>query len=254
MAVHRPRLRDGAAGRLHHGADRRLSGADRARPPGLAARVPQHLPASRLAHLLAAQGIGGAAGLPVSQLELRSRRPATVRPRRQQAVRRLGARAEADRLRERGWPGVRLPRQVAAGLRGVPRRHDAVFRAARPRQHQGRVRDHDSGERQLEAGLGEQPRVLSLLGQPSRALPLISGVADGGWGRRGRRRSRDRGALGADGGRGPAGRFRARPRRSVPDDPHAAAPRRDELHDVGQGRRRAAAVATRRRRRRWARR
>ena len=158
------------------------------------------------------------------------------------AVRFLRARLEAARLRERRRPGVHLPRRDAAGLRAVPRGDEPLFRAARSRQRQGRLRKLDPRERQLEARLGEQPRVLSLLAQPSRALPLLPGIADRRRGRRRRRRSRDRRALGAHGGRGPALRLRAGARRPIPHDADAAARRGDQLHDVGRSRRRAAAV------------
>ena len=109
MAVRRPRLRTAAPRRLPHGAGRRLSDRRGARPGRRNPRLPQHLPASRLAHLLGGERLLRPARLPLSQLELRSRRAAVVRARHGQAVRPEGARPEADRLRERRRLCLDLP-------------------------------------------------------------------------------------------------------------------------------------------------
>ena len=45
-------------------------------------------------------------------------------------------------------------------------------------RRQNRLREHHRRERQLEAGVGEQPRVLSLRGEPSRALPDLPRAPD----------------------------------------------------------------------------
>ena len=61
----------------------------------------------------------------------------------------------------------------AARLRGVPRQGRALSRAASADRGQGRLRKHDRRERQLEAGLGKQSRMLSLRAAtiPNSAAP-----------------------------------------------------------------------------------
>ena len=123
-----------------------------------------------------------AARVPLSQLELRARRTAAVRARHGRGFRRAQHGPEECALRERGRLCLDLPGGRGARFRRVPRAAGALFRPARADRRQGRGREHDRRGGQLEARLGEQPRVLPLLAQSSRALqdlpeaPTISGV------------------------------------------------------------------------------
>ena len=125
------------------------------------------------------------------------------------------------------------------------RAHDrALSRAAPSARRQGRLREHDHREGQLEARLGKQPRVLPLRRQPSRTLPTfpeaptvtgVQGAEDD---------PEIAGALGEVRGGRPAERVPHRPSRPVPRRPHAAAARCRELHHDRQARRPADSCPT----------
>ena len=71
-------------------------------------------------------------------------------------------RPEAGRLRKRRRLHLHLPGQRAGGFRADARHDRALSPAAPAARGKGRLRKHHHREGQLEARLGEQPRVLSL--------------------------------------------------------------------------------------------
>ena len=87
-------------------------------------------------------------------------------------------RAETRPLRERRGLYLRLRRAGRAKLRTFPGPGGALSVAPQARRRQGRFREHDRRERQLEARLGEQPGVLSLRRESPRALPNLQRQAD----------------------------------------------------------------------------
>ena len=76
-------------------------------------------------------------------------------------------------LPRRQRPRLHLPRRRRPALRRLRRAGGPLPRAARPDQLEGRPREHHRREGQLEARLGEQPRVLSLRRQPPVADPHL---------------------------------------------------------------------------------
>src|ERR1700676_1555867 len=74
LAVRGPRLRGVEPGELLDGADRRVSGRRGARPRGWIARLPQHLPASRVEDLFRGARDIAAVGVSLSSMDLRTRR------------------------------------------------------------------------------------------------------------------------------------------------------------------------------------
>ena len=111
--------------------------------------------------------------LPLPPVDLRARRPAALRARHGRGLRRLAARPDPGPLPRRERARLHLPRRRGAGLRRLRRRGLPLPRAARPLELQDRLREHHRRERQLEARLGEQPRVLPLRRQPPVAHPHL---------------------------------------------------------------------------------
>ena len=70
-------------------------------------------------------------------------------------------------------PRLHLPRRRGPAFDAFAEEAEPLPRAARPRQLQGRLREHHRREGQLEARLGEQPRVLPLRRQPPVADPHL---------------------------------------------------------------------------------
>ena len=95
-------------------ADRRLFGDPGPRSQRDDPRVSQHLSASRQSDLRGREGRGRAARLPLSPMELRSRRAPPVRAPGRRGFRQVGLWAQSRRLRERRWISVRLPCRDAA--------------------------------------------------------------------------------------------------------------------------------------------
>ena len=139
-------------------------------------------------------------------------------------------------LPRRERPRLHLPRRRRPAVRRLRRAGRPLPRAARPDQLEGRLREHHRREGQLEAGLGEQPRVLSLRRQPPVADPHLprGSAAQRRRRRRGplRRARPARRALRAR--RRPLG-LPHRPAGPLALRPHAAARHRRELHDGRQG-------------------
>ena len=161
-------------------------------------------------------------------------------------LRSQAARAEAGPLRERRRLRLDLPRARAARFRAVPRRRGALSRAASARRGEDRVREHDRRERQLEARLGEQPRML-----PLRAATIPSSAAP--FPRR-RRCPASTGAMTIPSSSahwerceaaGLPSRFEISRRWAVSRRAHAAAARRGQLHACRARRRCAGRSATR---------
>ena len=139
--------------------------------------------------------------------------------------------------RDAARDGLRLPRRQPAGRSTPWSRARARYLAPhRLGRGEGRLREHDRREGQLEAGDGEQPRVLSLRGRASVAVPDLPRPAglhlDG---RARQRRAGDRRALGEVRGRGAAVALPPAPEPPVALRPHPAARRGRELHPGRQG-------------------
>ena len=84
-------------------------------------------------------------------------------------------RPEAVALRERRPAHLHLPRRRRRpDFAALPRDDRALSRPAPAQRGEGRLRDDHRREGQLEARLGEQPRVLPLRRQPPRAVPDLS--------------------------------------------------------------------------------
>ena len=160
-------------------------------------RLPQFLPPSRLPRLQHRQGHGGQARLSLSPVDLRARRPAAVRPPDGRRFRQEPVRPEAGRLAKASaatsssaWP--KSPR-ISQPMRAMI---EPYLMPHRLQRSQGRLREHDRREGQLEARLGKQPRVLPLRRQPSGALQDLPGSADGDRRAGRRQRSGDRRRIG----------------------------------------------------------
>ena len=151
------------------------------------------------------------------------------------------ARSAPCPLRDRGRLHLGVPRQGGAGFRAHPRTHRAVLSAAQAPSDQGGFRDDHRRARQLETRLGEQPRVLSLLGESPGTHPHLPGDAHGHRGRgRGEQSAHhlEVGTLGIDRAAEPLSPVRQRP---IPHFAHAARRRGGELHHGRQGGRAPAA-------------
>ena len=179
----------------------------------------------------AEQGLGRAARLPLSPVELRSRRAAPVRPPGGGRVRQVGLWAEAGRLRERRRLSLRLPRR---------RRRRTSRRSARM------MEPYFAPHRLAEAKVAHESTIIEkgnwkLVWENNRECyhcsanhpelcktfpeaPTVTGVQSAGTG------PRDARALGAVRSGGAARALPHRPRRPVPRDAHAAPARRRELH------------------------
>ena len=133
--------------------------------------VPQHLPPPRIAHLH--QGIRSCqkADLPVSQLDLRSRREAAARYEARFRRRPRHALAPSGPCAQCRRADLHLARLRAAQLRRGLLGHLAKDQAPWHGAREGRAHDRLSRERQLEARLRKQPRVLPLPGQPQGIQP-----------------------------------------------------------------------------------
>ena len=166
MAVRGARLRAAQPGRLAHRPGRhRLDHRDPRRrrracarcttSAATAARSSSRRAAARQAHRL-----------PVPPVDLRHRRRAHLLPRHARH-RQVAVFAEESSLRNRRRLDLHLARRDAAAVRPGARADGAVPAAAGLRARQGGEAGRLRDPRQLEAGVGEQPRVLPLQRQPS---------------------------------------------------------------------------------------
>ena len=166
VAVRRIRVRDPEPRRFPDAVRRPGAGAGDSRRRRPRARVPQRLPPSRLADLPHRQRSRPRPGLPVPQLDLFAAGRARRLPRHARRHRQVDARLEAAARRGRRRPHLRFARRGAARVRGFPPALRGRGRAAGLRSRAHRARDRVRGRRELEARLGEQPRVLSLHAAP----------------------------------------------------------------------------------------
>ncbi len=170
LDLRRRRSRHPRAGRrdeIRHRHELHLRGARRRqRGP----RLPQCLPPPRRAHRARLQDHGRQPRLPLPLLDLRPRRQAALRRAYGRGFRPRLPRPQARACALAGRADLRLPlRRPAGRFRRHGGEDGALSRPARPEERQGRLREGHHRAGQLEAHHGEQPRVLSLRGQPSRA-------------------------------------------------------------------------------------
>ena len=137
--------------------------------------LPQRLPAPGRADPRR-RGLRGQHRLRLPPVDLRGGRHAPARRAATVELRPELLRPQVRPRAQRGRADLHLPgRRAAAGLRGLRRARRAVPQAARAASYQGRRPDRHRRGGQLEAGDGEQPRVLPLRQRPPRArLPRCS--------------------------------------------------------------------------------
>src|ERR1700676_4612869 len=130
LAVRGSRLRGVEPGELLDGADRRVSGRRPARPRRRIARLPQHLPASRIEDLFRGARDVAAVGVSLSSMDLRTRRAPDCGARHGRGIRKNPAGLETGPLREHGGLYLDLLEQGGAGFRADSTAHRAVLSAA----------------------------------------------------------------------------------------------------------------------------
>ena len=200
-------------------------------------RVPQFLPPSRLAHLLGRARLGGPARLPLSQLELRPRRPAAASRATWEAdfdSAKLGLKPVACES-VGGYIWICLaaePPDFAAVPRArwspISRRTGSARRRSRSRARSSRTATGSSSGRTTASATIAPPTIPSFAAPSPRRRPSPASRA--------RATTRDRRALGALRGGGPAEPLPYRRRRPVSASRACRCSASRQLHDVRQAR------------------